>query len=321
MTPDFRILANDQDVTAKLRDRLLSLTLTEADGESADKLELTFDDRDHAIEEPEVDATLQVWLGPRGRLSDMGRFTVEGYSFSGPPDTLKVTATAVDLKSPVRVPMTRAWENRTLGQIVTEVAARAGLEAVVGASVAGISYPYLAQTAESDLHFLTRLARKVDATAKAASGRLVLAARADDVTASGDPKTPVRLGRGDLLSWSYDLSERAREGAVAAEVQDTATATRKRVTKGKGPVRVIRHPAASEDEANATAKAALDKSSRDQIEIEASLARFEPDLFAGGRVTITGMRAAMGGTWHVVQVRHAFGGGALLTDFKAKGRT
>ncbi len=320
MTPDFRIVANDQDVTATLRDRLLSLTLTEADGESADKLELTFDDRDHAIAEPEVDASLQVWLGPRGQLSDMGRFTIEGYSFSGPPDTLKVTATAVDLKSPVRVPTTRAWENRTLRQIVTEIAERAGLQAVVGASVAGISYPYLAQTAESDLHFLSRLARQIDATAKAAGGRLVLAARGDDVTASGDAKTPVTLSRSDLVSWAYDLSERAREGAVAADVQDTATATRKRITKGTGPVRVLRHPAASEDEAQAKAQAALTKSTRDQIEIEASLSRFEPALFAGGRVTISGLRPTMAGTWHVVHVRHAFGGGALVTDFKAKGR-
>ncbi|MFN4058233.1 MAG: phage late control D family protein [Roseinatronobacter sp.] len=321
MTPDFRILANDQDVTATLRDRLLSLTLSEMDGESADKLQMTFDDRDHAIADPEVDAVLQVWLGPRGTLSDMGRFTIEGYSFSGPPDTLTVTATAIDLKSPVRVPRTRAWESRTLGQIVAEIAGRAGLQPVIGASIAAITYPYIAQTAESDLHFLTRLARRVDATAKAAGGRLVVAARADDVTAAGDPKTPVLVTRADLTSWSYDLSERAREGAVAAEVQDTATASRKRLTKGKGPVRVMRHPVASEDEANAAAQAALDRANRDQIEIEASLARFEPALFAGGRVTIAGLRPAIAGTWHLVQVRHTFGGGALVTDFKAKGRT
>ncbi len=321
MTPDFRILANDRDVTGTLRDRLLSLTITEADGETADKLELTFDDRDHAIAEPEINAVLQVWLGPRERLSDMGRFAVEGFAFSGPPDTLKITATAVDLKSPVRVPTTRAWENRTVRQIVTDIAARAGLEAVVGASVAGISYPYLAQTAESDLHFLTRLAQQIDATAKAAGGRLVVAARADDVNATGDAKTNVVLPREAIVSWSYDLSARAREGAVAAEVHDTATGTRKRKTAGQGPVRVLRHPVASEAEASAAAQATLDRANRNQIEIEASLAIFEPALFAGGRVTISGLRPAISGTWHVVQVRHQFGGGALVTDLKARGRT
>ena len=320
MTPDFRILANDQDVTATLRDRLLSLTLTEQDGETADKLEITLDDRDFAIAEPEIDARLQVWLGPRGRLSDMGQFSVEGFSFSGPPNTLRVTATAVDLKSPVRVPTTRAWEDRTLGQIAAEIAGRSGLRVVISPKLAQLRFPYLAQTAESDLHFLTRLTRDLDATAKAAGGRLVVAARGDDVTAGGDPKTPVQVTRGDLVSWSYDKSGRAREGAVAAEVQLTGSAERKRITEGDGPARVLRHPATSEDAARASARAARDRSKREEDTLEAALARFEPALFAGGRVEMSGLRPATDGVWHVAQVRHTLGGGALLTDFKAKGK-
>jgi phage protein D len=86
-------------------------------------------------------------------------------------------------------------------------------------------------------------------------------------------------------------------------------------------VRVLRHPVASEAEASAAAQATLDRANRNQIEIEASLAIFEPALFAGGRVTISGLRPAISGTWHVVQVRHQFGGGALVTDLKARGRT
>ena len=52
MTPDFRVLANSKDITAKLRDRLLSLCIIDEAGTRADRLALQLDDRDSAIAWP-----------------------------------------------------------------------------------------------------------------------------------------------------------------------------------------------------------------------------------------------------------------------------
>ena len=52
MTPDFRIRADREDKTAVIKDRLLSLRLTDEAELKADDVELVLDDRDGAIALP-----------------------------------------------------------------------------------------------------------------------------------------------------------------------------------------------------------------------------------------------------------------------------
>lgn len=319
MTPEFRITANGADFSAAARDRLLSLTVTEADGEEADRLEITLDDRDARLESPPIEALISVALGYRDTgLASMGLFEVEGVRGNGPPDTMTITATAVDLRNLARAPRTVAHEDRTLEEIALEIAGRAGLGLVLGASLADVRFDYIAQTAESDLHFLTRIARGLDATAKAASGRLVVARRSDNVTAAGDAKRPVRLSRAELTDWRFDISAREAEGTVEAEVQMTESAEKKLIKVGSGdPVRRLRHVFATEDEARSHAEAVLARSIREQTEIGATLARFEPALFAAGRVSFVGLRPEFAGAWHITEVRHNLANGGLVTSITA----
>jgi len=320
MTPDFRISANGADFTAKARDRLLSLTITEADGEEADRMELTLDDRDNRLETPPLEALISVSLGYRETgLSQMGLFEVEGIRGDGPPDQMTITATAVDLRNIARAPRTKAHEDRSLRDIATEIAGRAGLTLVLGESLAAVKFAYLAQTAESDIHFLTRIAQGLDATAKAAAGKLVVARRSDKVTAAGDAKTPVQVRREELTSWSFDISAREAEGTVEAEAQLTESAEKKLVTVGSGePKRRLRHVFASEDEARQHAEATLARSGRDKTKVDVTLARFEPALFAGGLVRLTGLRPELAGVWHISSIRHHLAGAGLTTKLSAK---
>lgn len=273
MTPDFRLLANGVDFTATARDRLLSLSITEADGDEADRLEITLDDRDGRIETPPLEALISVALGYRGApLSEMGLFEVEGLRGEGPPAQMTITATAVDLRKLARAPRTRAHEGRSLNAIAAEIAARAGLELVLGDSLKGVSFAYIAQTSESDLHFLTRIAQGLDATAKAAAGRLVIARRSDKLTAAGDAKQPLRIDRSQLADWRFELSGRAREGTIEAEAQLTESAEKKLITVGSGdPVRRLRHVFATEEEARRAAQAALARAGRAETTIAVRL--------------------------------------------------
>lgn len=233
MTPDFRITADGEDVTAVIQDRLLSLTVTDEDGTKSDALELVLDDRDGRIAFPEVTATLDVALGVQGAaLHPVGRYLIDGVSGEGPVQQMTITAKAVDMKSGIRAPRTRAWEDVTLGDIVGKVAAEAGLKPVIGASVAGTHWPYIAQTAESDLHLLTRLAATVDATAKATTGTLVVQKRGEGKTADGQMMTAVALPLWRFASWSWKLDGRAPSGTVEAQWQDTAGGALTLVTRG-----------------------------------------------------------------------------------------
>lgn len=321
MTPDFRIEANGDDATGKIRDRLLSLRVTEEDGEKADRLVLELDDRDSRLEWPEIEATLELWLGFKGReLTYIGRFQIEGFGGKGGPDTLSIKATAIDLKSPVRAPRTRAWEGKTLSEIVRTIAGEAGLEAVISPSIAGATWAYLAQTAESDLNLLTRIASTLDATAKAAGGRLIVAKRGEDTTPGGDTVEAVTIPRTRLQpgGWSWDLDSRETYGAVEAEWSDTGAGQTRLVKRGdKTPVRRLRHVHQTEDEAGRAASAALERATRGRLKLSATLAVFEPALYAGGRATFIGLRPELSGEWHVDQVIHDLGAG-LVTSLRAR---
>jgi len=317
MTPDFRIIANGQDATAKLADRLLGLQITEADGDEADSLTIALDDRDGRLDAPPIKSRLQVWLGTKGAaLVDMGQFEVEGITGDGPPDRMSIKATAVDLRETARAPRTKAHEDRSLRDIAADIADRAGLELVLGDSLSGVQFPYLAQTSESDLHFLTRIARDLDATAKATAGKLVIVRRSDPQTAGGDTKQPVALDRADLTRWSYEISAREKDQAVEAEAQLPATAEKKLIRVGDGTARRLRHVYPSEDQARDAANAALARAKRAEVKISAECARFMPALFAGGLAEFTGMRPEFAGPWHLTQVTHDLGAG-LTTSIKA----
>lgn len=312
-------MADGEDATAVIRDRLVSLEATDEDGLEADRLELELDDRDGRIAWPEVDAVLELSLGYRETgLTTIGRYAVDGVSGEGPRQTMRIRAKAVDMKSAARAPRTRAWEDVTLRDIVEKLASEAGLEAVVGESVAGLSWPYVAQTAESNLHFLTRLLRPLDIVAKPAGGALIVQRRGEDRTAAGDAIEPVAIGRGQLASWRWSLGERERYLCVEAEWSDIGAGVTRKIVVGEGePKRRLRHVYPSEAEARRAARGELDQAGRNALEISADIAGFEPALFAGGRVRLTGLRPELVGDWQVTAVAHRLGTG-LATSFDAR---
>lgn len=320
MTPAFQIIANGADVTGNINDRLLSISVTDEDGEKADRVEITVDDRDGRVAFPELDTTLIVYLGFRETgLQMMGQFAVDGVSGDGPVQALTITATAADLKSDIRAPRSRSWENKSLSDIVRTIAGEAGLRAVVGESVASKVWPFLAQTAESNLHFLTRIAATLDATAKPAGGALIVQRRGEGKSAAGDVLTAPALGPGDLTDWRWRLEGRELVKQVEAEWTDPANGTRAKVTKGSGkPARIIRHMHASEDEATRAAEAALSGAARNAMSISVTLAGFNAGLLAGATVQISGLRAEVNGEWHLKRVTHRLDGGGLVTSFDGK---
>lgn len=319
MTPAFRVTVDGQDASGALGDRLLALTVTDHDGTTADQVTLDLDDRDGRLEMPEMEARLEVALGfSGGPLSVMGIFAVDGIGGTGPAQSMRITATAADMKKDVRAPKTRAWEGKTLRDIVATIAGEAGLKPVVGASVAGVSWPFLAQTAESDLNFLTRIAATLDATAKPAGGSLIVQRRGEGKTAAGDTLTAPVIARARMVWWKWNLEGREVYKSVECEWSDTATGAIRKVTRGQGaPLRKLRHVFASEDEAKRAADAAFTGAARSAMSISVRLAGFEPGLLAGAAVQIAGLRPELTGEWHLKKVTHRLDKGGLTTEFEA----
>ena len=312
MTPDFLIRANGEDLTAKVKDRLLSLVITDGEGMEADTLEITIDNRERAVAEPPTGALLSVALGYAGEaLFEMGSWTVNATGGSGPVETLVIRAEPADLAGPIRSPRTQSWEDTTIGGIVRSIAARAGLRDFVSPSLAPVPIAYEAQTAESDLHFVTRLAARFDAIAKPADGRLVVTKRGEGL---GDP-IPVRRDDGST-TWNWERGERDKYASVTARFDDPDAGREGTVQVGAGePVRELRRVHASAAEARAAANAALGKAGRGEVTYHVDLSRFRGDLFGGGRVALSGYADAMDGLGELRTVTHTLDGAGLITAF------
>lgn len=315
MKPLIRITAEGEDVTARVQDRLLELRVLDAAGIEADTLSITLDDRDARLALPPHQSVVRVWLGMAGAapgavpLTPMGAFRVDETQLTGPTRQMRIRATAADMSGAIRAPRTRAWEGASLGDMLRAIAGEHALQPVADAALGAYAPGYVAQTAESDLHLLTRIARRVGGLIKPADGRLVLARRGAGTAADGTALPPVALAPGDAGGWEWRTADRGRYASAEASWTDLGSGTVNKVIVGEGdPRRVLRHVFATEDEAARAARAALEDARRGAETASIKLARFAPDAFAGARVRFFEARLEWSGDWTVHRAHH------VLTD-------
>lgn len=319
MTPDFSILADGADITARIRDRLVSLNVSDEPGMTADECVIRIDDRGGIVEIPRRGVRLEVALGYRETgLTAMGTFVVEAVAGEGPDQAMTISAKSADLTGAIRAPRTRDWTGVTLGQIVTSIAGRHGLTPVIQAGLAAHAYTHVAQTAESDLHLLARLASDIGALAKVASGRLILTPEGEAATASGAALAPIGLARHEFQSWRWRVGERADYNSCIAWWHDHAAAERKPETAGAGePVFEIRKTFTSAEAALRAALARLEALKRGRLSLSGELARANFAVAAEMPLAIAGLRPGIDGRWIATRVQHRLDG-PLTTAFDAE---
>ena len=200
LTPDFRVRVAGEDLTSRIRPGLVSLVVTTTVDRESDEAEIAIADELDAVVLPRRGRIVEVEMGyVETGLVSLGRFVHDRSEIDAAPRQLRIRAAAADFTSSTasKAPRTRAWSDTTVGQIVSTIAAAHGLEAAVAPSLSAALVAHVDQTAESDLHFVRRLARRYDAIAKVVAGRLLFAASAPTTSArSRAPLPPVRLSRG-----------------------------------------------------------------------------------------------------------------------------
>lgn len=318
----FRILADGAELPPAVNDRVLSIRITdnlEGENENAeediDGLEIELDDRDFRITLPPPDAELTVFLaGVR-----MGTFVGPEFSGSGAPDRVRISAKAGDMRAGFKAPKSRSWEGKTFGDIVRTIAGEHALSPTVSPDVDGEGFGYLAQRGESDLHFLTRIGREIDAVVKPADRRLLVTKRGNGKDATGAELQPIRLGRSDHVDYDWETNGRVRFGKVTARWGDIDGGQTRTVTEGtEEPARELRRTYPNEVEARRAAKAALDRAKRASGTFAGRLSRFAPDLFAGGLIELPDMKPELSGRWHLTRVGHVLDSSGLRSDYNAE---
>lgn len=314
LTPEYRVLANAADITAAIALRLISLRFTDEAGIQSDVLELVLADNDPLmpIQVPPDGAELELFLGYDGQAQRMGLFVFDELEMAGWPGEMTIRARAAILdksksgKNQLQTQKSRTWAKDTkLADLVAKIAKEHSMEPAVSQSLKSITLPATYQTDESDLHFLTRIAKKYDAVVKPAGGKLVVAKNGESKSTTGEQLPPVTLTPGEVSSWRAVQSKRETAGQVVAYWHAVKNAKRKSVKVGTGePVTRLKMWYPTQEMALSAARSELDRRTRAKKTLSITLPG-RTDLQAEAPLTLAGFRDGVDGEWVITRVEHS----------------
>ena len=316
-TPDYRLTLMGQRISPQVGARLQRLRLTDRRGLEADQLDLTLEDHDGRLALPPRGAELHLAMGWRGQpLVDRGTYIVDEVEHSGAPDVITIRARSADMRQGLPGKRTQSWGAITLGEIITTIAGRHGLEPKTGQHLQGIYLEHIDQTEESDLHFLTRLAERFDAIATVKAGRLLFIPEGAGTTAGGTEIPAIRLTRQAGDQHRYSVTDRDAYTGVVAQWHDAAAAEPREVVAGSSeePKR-LRPTYATEDDALAAAQSEWQRLQRGGASFTLDLAEGRPELYPETPVALSGWKREIDATaWLITEVSHDLSDRALTSS-------
>ncbi len=214
MIPAYKILIDGADQTAALN--LADINVTDKRGFEADTLTFQYADPHFEIGVPSKSAAVQIYLGYENQpLEDKGTFTVMGYSVSGPPTLVSVTATAANVRDSLNSQKNTSYKNKSLGDILQKLASRNKLDIQLSPELADITISHIDQTNESDGNLIARLGRLYGAVANIKDGHLLFTPLSRGTTPIGTPKAAKVINISDIAG-QYQFSNNKRHSEYTA---------------------------------------------------------------------------------------------------------
>lgn len=324
--PTYRITIDGEDISHRIRPRLINITITDNRGFEADTVDLTLDDSDGKLALPRKGATMQVWLGWRGDpMVNKGTYTIDELEHSGAPDQLSIRGKAADLRGSLNKSREQSYHDQTLGDILTAIAARNGVALTANPEWAGELLPHTDQQNENDAAFLSRLAKNYDAIATIKQGTLLFVKAGLGQSASGKLLPPVTITRQDGDSHRFAIADRDAYTGVVAYWQDNNGGKKQTVEvnaneqgknnnsekddvlAGSGDnVKTLRHVYATKANAVRTARAEWDKLQRGVAKFSITLAKGRPELFPELPTRVQGFKPQIDALpWILTKVTHS----------------
>jgi hypothetical protein len=329
MTPILEVTVDGQPVAGAFYSRLVVARLRDNEGQEADTFSCDLDDRDNAIALPRKGATLAVQIGYRETgLFDKGAFKLESVAIIGSVrggELIRLSAKAADLRKDVKAEGAKAYEQKTVKEIIEAEAKAMGLPAIIDDAIGAIQIPYRLRLDQSHIDFVTALADEVGGIVKPAGGKLVVQKRGSGKSAGGQPLEPITIYRSDCSEWSIEPDGRMQYGRVEAHWTDPETGERRvhrEPTGLDGPPFVVREPFQDRRTAETGAKAETGRLNR-----QTGNGRFtmygRPGAQAGAPVQLFDFRSGAEGEWRAATVEHVFepgpnGGYTTEIEIKAK---
>lgn len=296
--PLFKIIVNGTDKTQTLLKDLSNLTITDYANNNSDQLDLEVLGQ---YKRPTSSDEIKVYLGYE-TLKLIGVFKVTETKKS--LKRLQITATGVDFKSNFKVKRNRTFENVKIVDIVKQIAAKYDLK--VKCDFDDLYIKSVAQTNESDMSFLNRLADEYNAIFNLKNETIYFVKKVkDDKKNELLPRyeIDVKKCQDEVL---ITHSQKTHYNSVKVSYHDTKENERKEIFIPKDaaePILIYKGNFTSEAEARAKAKAKLEKAN--QGKVSGSLTCEGEVIYAGGILKLLNI-GEDDYEYNITQVRHSF---------------
>jgi phage protein D len=277
-TPVVQIYGENADL---LNQRLISWEHIDAAGIESDQLTLIID-LEGLEGLPSLGGKIGLLVGylEMEEMVDKGQFKVTRLTPTLFPFRLTLVATAApftkDDETGFKQRRTASHGPTTLGQLFSKLVTQHGFSSRVAADVAMIKIAHVDQSNETDMGFLTRLAKKYNLVAKPYGDAYVLARPGQIKSISGQDLPDVTLSvthdnrPGDQAFISATLEEAAREQTQGCKTcfWDAAAAVVRWIETGVAPHKVIRQQQPNEADAIAVGEGEVRKMLRKKYKVK-----------------------------------------------------
>jgi len=313
----------DEDLTQTLSERLISLTITDCKGIESDELTIDLDDPDGNLALPPTKALLSVSLGWAGQgLVDKGLFRVDEVDYSWFPRRLTLRAKGAPVSQTLGTKKERSWHGKTLGVIALTIAKEHGLKPMISDMLKDLVIDHIDQTNESDINFLTRIAKLNDAICTVKSERLLLTPTNACTSVSGKAIPEQTIVLSDQDTGHYHSDDRSRYTGVRTYWHDPGASRRKSVLAGTdSQVKSLRQTFPSKADAERAAKAEFKRIKRGSATLTLALDKGRPTLMPETPFRVRGIKSEVDAErWVVMKVTHNLNDSGYTCGIEAESR-
>lgn len=319
-TPIYRVMRGGIDITSNFNDRTTQIKVDLQSGNgNDDQCAITIDDRDWRVARPIPGEDLQIWLGYQEvGLAYMGTFEIDDVIFVGPPRAIKLVGKSTGSTDIQKAPAIKEFDNKSIGDILGQMAGQTGLGLSISGDLAGIKIPFKNQ-AVSNLHMIHELERLTGAVAKVVDGKLMFIKRDGAESASGIALPTLVLHPEHFGTWQVRYTSKPGYGQVKASWFDKDEMQRKwvdsAISGGEGGVGLAKKFGGafnigqlfnSKEEAEQAAKAQSEAFKRAEVQAVFDLAKGDPWIRDQQTLLVTGMRDGINGSYVIDKVTHTY---------------
>lgn len=325
--PIVEVTVDGQPVAGGFYDRLVSITVTDKEGLASDTFSMELNDGPEVgfLALPRTGAIVDIKIG-YGSAGSLGTYVVDKVSAKCLPYSLSISGKAADMASgKIKDRKERHWDNKSVKDIVGDLAGEIGLSASVDSEIGAHVYEWFGQQDESNMQTLMRLEKRHNGLFKVKDGKLVFSKRGSGDSASGSFMGSVTVTPDVIVqgSCSFEVTTDTKYKKVVAYHQDKGKAERVEIEaegnpEGEAEYR-IPEPFSSVEEADKAAQSKAKDLKRGEGAASVTVVG-STSIIAAAPLMFSGVRPGLDGVPYIIDTAtHTYSkGDGYKTQISAK---